>query len=76
MSVTVLFLGITLYDSMFLEMLLMRLGVNMLVSMFVLRGAFLVERMLYCCAYMWPVTVDSEIGLYLVTLLTVNSVQD
>ena len=29
--------------------------------------SFLVERILDRCAYMWPLTVDLEFGVYLVT---------
>ena len=72
-SVTVLLLDISSYYSLFLEMLWMRLGVGMLVSMFLLKGGFLVERILYLCACMWPLTVASEIGVYLFTWFTVNS---
>ena len=53
----------------------MGLGVDMVVSMFLLREAFLVEQMLDCCACMWSLTVASEIGVYLVTWFTVNSGQ-
>ena len=49
----------------------MGLGVDMVVSIFLLRGPFLVERILD--RYL---TVSSEIGVYLVTWLTVNSGQD
>ena len=54
----------------------MGLGVEMIVYIFLLRGAFLVERMLDRCSCMWPFNVASEIGLYLVTLFTVNLGQD
>ena len=54
----------------------MGLGVEMVASIFLLRGAFLVERMLDRCACMWPLNVASEIGIYLVTWFTVNSGQD
>ena len=53
----------------------MILGVEMVVSIFVLRGALMVEKMLDLCACMWPLNVASEIGLYLVTCFTVNSGQ-
>ena len=49
--------------------------VEMLVSIFLLSGEFLVEQMLNRCARMWPLNVASEIGAYLVTLFTVNSGQ-
>ena len=42
----------------------------MLVPIFLLKGAFLVEQMLDCCACMWPLTVASEIGV--VTWFTVH----
>ena len=67
MSVTVLFMYMTSYDSLFLEMLQMGLGVEMVVSMLLLRGDFLVEQMLDRCACMWHLNVASEIGVYLVT---------
>ena len=51
----------------------MGLGVDMVVSMFLLRGAFLVELMFYRYACMGPLNVASEIGVYLVTWFTVNS---
>ena len=54
----------------------MGLGVEMVLSIFLLRGDFLVERMLYHCACIWHFNVDSEIGVYLVTWFTVNSGQD
>ena len=51
----------------------MGLGVEMVVSIFLLRGEFLVERMLDICICMWPLNAASEIGVYLVTWFTVNS---
>ena len=75
MSVTVLFLDMKSYYSLFLVMLRMGLGVEMVVSIFLLRGVFLVELMLDCCAYMWTLNVASEIEVYLVTWFTVNSSQ-
>ena len=54
----------------------MGLGVEMVVSIFFLRGDFLVEIILYCCACMWPLNVASVIGVYLVTWFTINSGQD
>ena len=54
----------------------MGLGVEKVVSIFLLRGAFFVERMLDCCACMWPMNLASEIGVYLVTWFTVSSGQD
>ena len=59
MSVTLLLLDMTSYDSLFLERLLMGLGVEIVVSIFLLRGALLVERMLDCCAFMYPLNEDS-----------------
>ena len=53
----------------------MGLGVEMVVSIFLLRRAFLVELMLDCCAFMWTFNVASYIGVYLVTWITVNSCQ-
>ena len=44
----------------------------MVVPIFLLKGKFLVEQMLYRCACMWPLTVASEIGVYLVTWFTVH----
>ena len=58
-SATVLSLDMTSYDSLFLEMLLMGLGVKIVVSVFLLRGTLLVEQMLDCCAFMWPLNVAS-----------------
>ena len=72
-SIDVLLQDISSYDSFFLVMLRMGLGVGMVVSIF-LRGSFLVERMLDFCACMWLLTVSSEIVVYLVTLFTINSV--
>ena len=37
----------------------MGLGVEMIVSIFLLRGEFLVEKMLDRCACMWPLNVSS-----------------
>ena len=54
----------------------MGLVVEMLVSIFLLRGDFFVEKMLDRCAYMWPFNVASEIGLYLFAWFRVNSGQD
>ena len=54
----------------------MGLGVDMVVSILFLKGASLVERMLNQCAYMWPLTVASEIGVRLVTWFIVNSGQN
>ena len=54
----------------------MRLGFVMVVYRFLLKGAFLFERMLDCCVFMWPLTVASEIEGYLVTWFTVNPGQD
>ena len=59
MSVTVFFLGITSYYSLFLVIILMGIGVGVVVSMFLLRLEFLVEQILDCCAFMWPFTVTS-----------------
>ena len=59
MSVTMFSLDITSYNSMFLEILWMGLGVDMVVSVFLLRGAFLVKQMLDCCACMWNLNVAS-----------------
>ena len=42
MSVTGMSLNMTSYDYLFLDMLLMGLGVEMVVSIFLLRGDFLV----------------------------------
>ena len=42
---------------------------------FLLRGAFLVEQILNSCAWMWSLTVASEMGVYLVTWFTGNSGQ-
>ena len=36
----------------------MELGVEVVVSIFFLRGAFLVEQMLDRCACMWPLNAD------------------
>ena len=68
-------LDISSYNFSFLETIQMGLVVGMVVSILLLKGNFLVELMLYCCAYMWPLTVASEFGLYLVTWITVNSGQ-
>ena len=54
----------------------MGLGVGMVVSMFLLKWAFLVKRMLDCCSCMWPLTVTSEFGAYLVNWFAVNLGQD
>ena len=54
----------------------MGMGIDMVVPIFLLRGAFLVEQIMYHCAYMWLLTVASEIGVYLVTWFIVNSGQD
>ena len=75
-SITVLTQDISSCDSLFLEILLMGLGFGMVVSIFLLRGAFLVKLMLDLCACMWPLNVASEIGVYLVTWFTVNSGQN
>ena len=48
----------------------------MVMYIFLLRGDFLVERMLDCCLCMCPLNVASEIGVYLVTWFTVNSGQN
>ena len=53
----------------------MGLGVEMVVSIYFLRGACLVELMLDRCACMWTLNMASEIGVYLVTWFTVNSDQ-
>ena len=50
----------------------MGLGVEMVVSIFLLIGAFLVEKMLYRCPCMWNLNVASDIGVYLVTWFAVN----
>ena len=76
MSVTVLSLDMKSYDSLFLEMIRMGLGVEMVVSIFLLKGASLVEQILDRCACMWPLNAASEIGVYLVTWFTLNSGQD
>ena len=49
----------------------MGLGVDMVVTIFLLRGAFWIELMLDRCACMWHFSVASEIGLYLGTWFTV-----
>ena len=54
----------------------MVLGVGMIVTMFLLKGGFLVEQMLDHCACMCPLNLSSYIGVYLITWFTVNSVQD
>ena len=54
----------------------MGLGVDMVVNMFLLVWSLLIERMLDRCACMWPLTVASEIGVYLFTWFTVNLGQD
>ena len=46
-SANVLLLYISSYDYLFSEILLMGLGVGMEVSTFLLKGRFLVERMMY-----------------------------
>ena len=51
----------------------MGMGVEMVVSIFLLRGSFLVELMLDHWACMGPLNAASEIGVYLVTWFTVNS---
>ena len=56
-SGTALSMCIILYDYLFLEMLQMGLGVDMLVSIFLLIVNFSVERILYCCACMCLLTV-------------------
>ena len=48
----------------------------MAVSIYLSRGSFLVERILDHCACMWPLTVASEIVVYLVNWFTVNLGQD
>ena len=45
----------------------MGLGVEMVMSILLLRGAFLIEQILDQCACMWPLNVASEIGVYLFT---------
>ena len=74
-SVNVMFLDMTSYYSFFLNAMNGTGCWYGSVHIFV-KGVFLVEQILDRCEYMCPVTVASEIGLYLVTLLTVNSVQD
>ena len=74
-SVIILFLDIILYDYLFLLNLWMALGIDMVVVIFLLKGDSLVEWMLDCCACMWNLTVDSEIGVCLVTCFIVNSGQ-
>ena len=54
----------------------MGLCVEMVVSIFVLRGEFLVERMLDRCESMWDLNMASEIGVYVVTCFTFNSGQN
>ena len=53
----------------------MGLGVDMVLSIFLLRRDFLVEMFLDHCACMWPLTAASETGVYLVPWFTVNLVQ-
>ena len=74
--VNVLFLDIPSYDFSFLEMLWLALGVGMVVSTLLSKGALLVERMLDIYACMCRLTVASEFGVYFVTWFTVNSGQD
>ena len=76
MSVTILSLDMTSYNYLFLGMLCMGLGLETVVSIFLLRVAFLGDQMLDCCACMRLLNVASEIGVYLVTCFTVNSGQD
>ena len=54
----------------------MGMGIDMVVSIFLLRGDFLVEKMLDQCSRMWNFTMASDIGLHLVPWFTVSSGQD
>ena len=54
----------------------MGLVVEILVSIFLLGGGFLVEIMLDCCACRCHFNVASEIGVYLVTWFIVNLGKD
>ena len=75
-SVTVLYMDMKSYNSLFFQMLWLGLVVEMVVSIFLLKWDFLVEWMLDRCACMWPLNVASKIGVYLVTWFTVNSGHD
>ena len=70
--VTVLSLDMTTYYSLFLEILWIGLGVEIVVSIFLFREDFLVELILDHCACMGTLNLASEIRIYLVTWFTDN----